>query len=113
MTIALPDIITKLPEIEMPDDNIEGHLIQGKLNQGIFFDVKNGTIIPDHAHAAQWGIVIDGEFEVTIGANTKVYRKGDTYFIPKNTVHSAYYVTDAVTFDVFDDKDKFKQKNRG
>lgn len=110
MSVDLPDIITKLPEIEMPDDKIKGHLLQGKLNQGIFFDVKKGTRIPGHAHAAQWGIVIVGEFEVTIGENTKPYRKGDTYFIPENTVHSAHYVADTVTFDVFDDKTKFKQK---
>jgi quercetin dioxygenase-like cupin family protein len=106
----LPEMITKLPEIETPADSVKGYLIQGESNQSIFFIVKAGTFLPEHAHAAQWGIVIEGEFEIAFGNEKKTYRKGDTYFVPEGTPHSGKYITDVVSFDVFDDKSKFKVK---
>ncbi len=43
MKEILPEMITTLPEIEMPNDSIKGYLIQGESNQSIFFIVKAGT----------------------------------------------------------------------
>lgn len=106
----LPEMIIKLPEIATPADSIKGYMIQGESNQSIFFIVKAGTFLPEHSHAAQWGIVIEGEFEIAIGKDIKIYRKGDVYFIPEGTPHSGKYVTDVISFDVFDDKNKFKVK---
>ncbi|QLA17509.1 cupin domain-containing protein [Desulfolutivibrio sulfoxidireducens] len=110
MKADLPAMISKLPEISMPMEEVKGYLIQGQTNQAIFFIVKAGTLLPDHTHAAQWGIIIDGEFEITINGKKTLYRKGDSYFIPENTVHSGYYVTDVISFDVFDDNNKFHIK---
>ncbi|MCP3923145.1 MAG: cupin domain-containing protein [Desulfobacterales bacterium] len=110
MTELLPEMITSLPLIETPSDSIKGHLIQGESNQSVYFIVKAGTFLPEHSHAAQWGIVIDGEFEITYADKTYIYRKGDTYFVPEGTPHSGKYITDVVSFDVFDDNSKFKMK---
>jgi quercetin dioxygenase-like cupin family protein len=110
MKEALPHMITNLPEIFMPNDSIKGHLIQGESNQSIFFMVKAGTYLPEHSHAAQWGIVVEGEFEIAFGNERKIYRKGDTYFIPEGTPHSGNYITDVISFDVFDDQHKFELK---
>jgi quercetin dioxygenase-like cupin family protein len=110
MKADLPEMITTLPGVSMPTDDIQGYLIQGETNQAILFKVKAGTHFPDHTHAAQWGVIIDGEFEIIINGNKTTYRKGDTYFVPENTVHSGYYITDVISFDVFDDKNKFHVK---
>ena len=59
---------------------------------------------PPHSHCAQWGLMLDGEMELTIGAETKLHRKGDSYFIPAGVVHSANFPTLAYVIDVFDDK---------
>jgi quercetin dioxygenase-like cupin family protein len=105
-------MITRLPEIDMPIEDIKGHLLQGALNQSVFFIVKAGVFLPEHAHAAQWGIVLEGEFEIRLHGEVKTYRKGESYFIPDNTPHSGYYSTDVVSFDVFDDNKQFRLKNR-
>lgn len=108
----LPEMITKLPEIDMPGDSIKGYMIQGETNQTIFFVVKAGTYLPEHSHASQWGTVIEGEFEISFNGEKKIYRKGDTYFVPEGTLHSGKYITDVISFDVFDDKNKFELRNK-
>ena len=110
MNTVLPDMITKLPEIEMPIDSVKGYLIQGEANQSVFFIVSAGTYLPEHSHAAQGGVVLEGKFEIIIGNEKKVYRKGDSYFVPENVLHAGNYITDVVSFDVFDDKNKFSIK---
>ncbi|QJT08439.1 cupin domain-containing protein [Oceanidesulfovibrio marinus] len=111
MNDLLPKMITGLPEIDMPVDSITGHLIQGETTQSIFFLVKAGTHLPEHSHEAQWGIVIEGTFEITLGDEKTVYTKGQTYFVPAGTLHAGYYVTDVISFDVFDTPDKFEMKS--
>jgi quercetin dioxygenase-like cupin family protein len=110
MKVDLPDIITKLPEIDIRNDSIKGYLIQGEMSQSVFFLAKAGTKIPDHTHADEWGIVIDGEFEISVGSDKKVYRKGDTFFVPADALHSGYFITNAFSFHVVDDKGYFKLK---
>lgn len=110
MRYILPEMITKLPEIDTPSDDIKGYLNQGELNQSIFFIIKAGTYLPEHSHAAQWGVVIEGEFEIAFGNEKKIYKKGDSYFVPEGTPHSGNYITDVISFDIFDDKNKFAIK---
>lgn len=110
MQSGFPDFVMKLPEIDAPQDGVKGFLTQGDESQSVFFMIKGGTRFPEHKHAAQWGIIVDGEFEITIGNQTRVYTKGDSYYIPENTVHVGYYVTDVLSFDIFDDKQKFTLK---
>ncbi len=107
MNEIFPEMITNLPEIDIPNKDIKGFMIQGESNQTIFFMIKAGVYFPEHSHESQWGTVIEGEFEITIGNEKRVYRKGESYFIPEGTLHTGYYVTDVVSVDVFDDKDKF------
>ena len=35
--------------------------------------------VSEHTHSAQWGIVVEGEMELTIGGATKTYKKGDVF----------------------------------
>jgi len=45
--------------------------------------------IPEHSHAAQWGVVLDGEIEITVEGEKHTFRKGDTYFVPAGVKHCA------------------------
>jgi len=82
-----PDIIKNLPEINLPLPGVKAHLIQSENNQLVFFDFSEDTEIPLHSHGAQWGIVVDGKIELTIGDKTRLYKKGDNYFIPSGVKH--------------------------
>ena len=75
MEKVLPEMITSLPEIDMPNNSVKGYLIQGESNQSVFFIVKAHTYLPEHSHASQWGVVIEGEFEIIIADEKKYTRK--------------------------------------
>ena len=109
--IPYPEMIHSLPEIEIPIDGIRGWLLRSTDKQVVFFKIEPVGNMPDHSHCAQWGIVVDGEMELTIGDQTKIYRKGDSYFIPAGVVHSANFPTKVLVIDVFDSSDRYKTKS--
>lgn len=105
-----PDMIRGLPEIEIAVEGIKGWLVQAPTIQIVFFDIQPVGTIPPHAHCAQWGLVIDGEMALTIGGQTKTYRKGDRYFIPAGVEHSAVFPARVRVMDVFDSPDRYRAR---
>jgi quercetin dioxygenase-like cupin family protein len=102
-----PDIITDLPEADIPIEGLKSKLFQGEQQQFIFMTFEKDAVVPEHSHEAQWGVVLDGEIELTIGSDTFTFRKGDTYFIPKNVVHSAKVKSGYKDLTLFDQKDRY------
>lgn len=52
-------------------------------------EIAPNAVLPPHRHAnEQGGLVLQGEFEFTIGDETKTMRQGDAYMIPGNVEHS-------------------------
>ena len=109
--IPYPEMIQNLPEIEIPINGIRGWLLQSSNKQVVFFEIEPVGIMPDHSHCAQWGIVVNGEMELTTDDQTRIYRKGDSYFIPAGIVHSANFPTKVMVIDVFDDPERYKLKS--
>ena len=105
-----PEMIRGLPEIEIPIEGIRGWLLQSKGKQVVFFDLQPIGEIPPHSHCAQWGLVLDGKMEFTIAGETKLYQKGDWYFIPEGIEHSAKFLTRVYVIDMFDTDDRYKIK---
>ena len=66
--------------------------------------------LPPHAHKAQWGTVIEGEAELTIAGETRVYRPGETYNIPDGAEHSARLKAGTQVIDVFEEADRYPLK---
>jgi len=106
-----PDMIKNLPEADIDFKGIRGWISQAKDHQIVFFDIKPIGEVREHSHGAQWGIVIEGEMELTINGNTKTYKKGDFYYIPDGAVHSAVFKRRTWALDFFADKDRYKAKN--
>lgn len=105
-----PDEIRNLPKADIPFEGIKGWLSQGLDHQIVFFDIEPIGTIAEHKHGAQWGVVFDGEMALTIGGTTKVYKKGDTYFIPAGVTHSATFKKKTQLMDFFADKERYKAK---
>lgn len=105
-----PDLIRTMPEIDVPFDGVRGWLLADGEKQIVFFDIEPVGQVPPHSHCAQWGMMIEGEMSLTIGEETKVYRKGDWYFIPEGVVHSAEFLSRVNVIDVFDAPDRWKAK---
>ena len=105
-----PEMIRSLPEVDIPFTGIRGWLLQGGATQAVFMDIAPVGEVPPHSHCAQWGIVVAGEMELTIGGQTLRYRAGDWYFIPAGVEHSATFPTQVQVIDVFDSADRYQPK---
>ena len=63
---------------------------------------NKGGVGPMHEHYhSQVTYVVNGEFELTIGAETKIMKGGDSFYIPPHVMHGAICLKDGVLIDVF------------
>jgi quercetin dioxygenase-like cupin family protein len=108
--ILYPPMIEKLPEIDMPVPGVQGRLFQGKAMQAVFFNVEAAGAIPPHAHQAQWGVVLEGEMELTVDGVTRRCSRGDSYYIPAGAVHAVRILSPMKALDVFDEPSRYAVK---
>lgn len=68
-----------------------------------YVTVEPHSAMPLHTHPEeQMGIMLEGEFEMTIGDETKLIKKGDMYIAPSNVPHGGTsHTKPALIFDVF------------
>lgn len=107
-----PAEILRLPEADIPFEGVKGRLLQGASGSVVFFDIAAIGQVPPHAHGAQWGAVLEGEMELTIGGVTRTYRRGDRYTIPAGTVHSAVFKKRTFVVDFFAERDRYQPRPR-
>ena len=106
-----PEIITNLPEADIPIEGLCSYLFQGESQQFVFMSFEKDVEVPEHSHAAQWGVVLDGEIELTMEGKKYVLTKGDTYFIPNDAKHSARVKRGYKDLTLFNQKDRYKAKS--
>ena len=108
-----PDIITRLPQADIPIQGLRSHLLQSANQQVIFMSFENDVEVPEHDHEAQWGIVLDGEIELTISGKKQIFKKGDTYSISKSAPHSAKIRAGYKDLTLFNQKDRYRPRVEG
>ena len=65
-------------------------------------ELEKGGIGPMHQHYhSQVTYVISGQFDLTIGEDTRRMKGGDAFYIPPNVMHGAICVEKGVLIDVF------------
>ena len=79
MSELFPDPIKNLPEADIPLDGITAYLSQSDTHQIIFMEFEKDVDLPEHSHAAQIGIVLEGKIDLTIDGKQAAYAKGDRY----------------------------------
>jgi quercetin dioxygenase-like cupin family protein len=105
-----PEMITRLPEADIPVPGVRAWLLQAKDHQIAFFDIEPIGEIAPHSHGEQWGVVVEGEMELTISGETKRYGPGDSYHILPGAVHGAKFLSHFRAIDFFTDADRYKPK---
>ena len=110
MKSIFPEMISSLPEANIPFDGVKGNLLQAENQQVVFFEIEPIGKVAEHKHGDQWGVVFEGEMELTIDGVSKTYRKGDHYFIPSGVLHSAKFNQKTYLMDIFADKDRYLPK---
>lgn len=111
MNSFFPQTITSLPEADIPFSGVEGWLSQSENHQIVFFEIEAIGEVAEHKHGDQWGVVFEGEMELTIGNEAKTYGRGDSYFIPANTLHKAVFKKKTWLMDFFADRDRYLPKS--
>lgn len=102
-----PEIVTRHPAADLGLAGAESHLLQAGDQQIAFMSFDRDVDVPEHAHAAQWGVVLDGEIELTIAGDRRVFRKGDSYFIPAGVRHSSRIRAGYKDMTLFDQRDRY------
>ncbi len=108
---SFPQMITCLPEADIPLSGVRAWISQSRDHQVAFFDIDPIDAIPPHTHGEQWGVVVEGEMELTIGGKTKRYAQGDSYHIPSGIEHGAKFLSHFRAIDVFADADRYRVKD--
>lgn len=104
-----PDFINALPAIDVPfpDDVVTTAVVRSDAALVVFFTFHKAMTLPMHSHGAQWGTVVEGEIEFTIGGETRIYRPGDSYSIPAGVQHGATITAGTRVIDVFEEADRY------
>lgn len=110
--MELPEIITRLPaaDLPFPPDKVRSNVVQSEHGQVVFFQINEDVEIPTHSHKGQWGSVLEGQVELTIGNETRVLRPGSSYYIPAGAPHSAKLRAGTKVVDFFEEADRYQLK---
>jgi quercetin dioxygenase-like cupin family protein len=111
--MPFPSFITDFPSMDVPfsEDIVQTAAIKSDAGLVAFFTFKQDMELPTHAHGAQWGSVIEGEIEFTIGGETRIYRPGDSYSIPADVPHGAKIKAGTRVIDVFHEAERYALKS--
>lgn len=110
--MPFPEFIMGLPSIDapFPEDVVQTAVVKSDSGLVAFFTFLKDMELPMHSHGAQWGTVVEGEIEFTIGGETKIYRAGDSYSIPAGVKHGAMIKAGTRAIDVFEEADRYAIK---
>jgi len=107
-TSEFPAFVRRLPRADLPFDGLRGWLLQSDSGQVLFNESDIELSVPAHSHGNQWGTVIGGKIELTISGKKRLCNRGDSYFIPADTTHSAKIYPGFRAVDYFADKDRYQ-----
>jgi quercetin dioxygenase-like cupin family protein len=89
-------------EAEIAPGLVRQVLGAGNKINAVHWDIKDGTVVPPHQHPEeQFGYVIKGGFEMSIGDTTAILEAGDSYFIPAGVPHKFKARGETEAIDVF------------
>ena len=111
MKQVFPKMITRLPEADIEFKGVKGWISQSEYHQIVFLEIESIGKVAEHSHGAQWGVIVEGEMDLTIGGITKTYKKGDSYYIPEGVLHSAVFKSKTWAVDFFADSYRYKPIN--
>jgi cyclohexyl-isocyanide hydratase len=110
---VFPGPISALPEADLPFPGARATLLQGEDCQALFMVFPEGADLPEHAHAWQWGLVLEGRIDLEIDGVRRSYVRGDRYFIPEGVRHSGRIHGGYADVTLFGRRDRYVAKSAG
>lgn len=111
MKNVFPEVITNLPLADIPINGATAYLNQGETNQTLFMQFDEDVDLPEHSHAEQWGIVLEGKISLNVEGIENTYVKGDRYFIPSGMKHSGKIYAGYADITFFNQSNRYKLKD--
>lgn len=110
--MQLPEFIATLPEIDMPvpATTVKTNALKSDRGLLVFFQILEDFELPAHSHGAQWGTVLEGQIELTIGGETRTYGPGESYNISAGVIHSGKITAGTKVIDIFEEPERYKLK---
>ncbi len=110
--MKLPDFLMALPALDVPfpSDVVESRAMRTEDALLAFFVFHKDFDLPPHSHKAQWGTVLQGGIDLTIGDETRNLGPGESYDIPSGVVHSGQIRAGTIVIDVFEEPDRYPLK---
>ena len=71
---SFPEPIRSLPEADIPLAGVRAYLSQAETHQILFMEFEEDVRVPEHAHGAQWAVVLEGQIELVIDGVQHVFR---------------------------------------
>jgi quercetin dioxygenase-like cupin family protein len=104
-------VITDFPEADIQFEGIEAWVLQSETHQLVFFQMEANARVPEHSHNyPQWGMMIEGEMELTIEGKARSCKKGDEYLIPARAKHKAYFLAKSRVVDLFSERTRYRTR---
>lgn len=82
-----PEMVTRLPEADLPFEGAKGWILQGEQGQVGFFEIYPNIKESHHVHGDQFGVILDGEMTLYVDDLPRRCSPGDSFFIPKGAPH--------------------------
>ena len=108
MNTIFPEPIGNLPKADIPMEGLKAYLSQAENHQIVFMEFDKDVDLPEHSHASQFGIVLEGKIDLKIGGNEHTFLKGDRYFIPCGVLHSGKIYAGYTDVSFFDEPGRYK-----
>ena len=112
MNHVFPDPVRKLPQADVPLAGVTAFLSQSDSHQIVFMEFEKDVDLPEHSHAAQMGIVVQGKIELTIDGMKNTFTKGDLYHIPAGVTHSGRIFAGYADVTFFNEPGRYAEKQR-
>ena len=106
--MKFPEFIEKLPRVAIAVPGIEGFLLQGGRHQVAFLRADADMTMPEHAHAAQWEIPLEGSAEMNLGGKVQVFGPGQPIYVPAGVPHSGRVKGPYTAVIIFDAPDRYQ-----
>ena len=110
MSQVFPEPIMNFPQADIPLDGITAYLSQSDTHQILFMQFEKDVDLPEHSHAAQMGIVLEGKIELVMGGEKQCFTKGDRYYISKGVKHSGKIYAGYADMTFFNEPHRYSKK---
>lgn len=87
--MPFPESVRRLPYARLAGADVYVH--DAGATQILFMEVPRDraeVVVPRHTHGVEWGIVVEGEIEMTLGETVESHPAGTVHLIPAGLPHS-------------------------